>query len=133
MYEVPGVIESAGFAKEEVFPVLIEFQITDAAEPNQFHHMIAVAKLCAEALPFAYADGMPFEQAPADLYRCVLVSDIRYVIHAAAVGIAEGVVAEQIHGGLGMELMTKNVGTFRTDILAIGYVSYIQVGHRRPG
>jgi len=41
-------------------------------------------------------------------------------------------VADEVHRRLGMELLMKNVGTFRTDILTIRYVSYVQIGHVWP-
>ena len=71
----------------------------------------------------ADTDRVPFGHLSDDLHVGIFVVQFRDMIEPAAVDILIGIYMQHIERGVHLELFTKNVGTFGTDILAISYIS----------
>ena len=123
MNEVIHMLEPAGFAEEQVFDAALQFDIFDPLEPYQLALVGAIEERSAETLRFADTDGMPFGYFTDDLDVGVFILQFGNAIETAAVDILIRKDMQHIERSIHIELFTKNVGTFGTDILTIGYIS----------
>ena len=123
MDEVIGMIESAGFAEEQVLDVALQFDVLHALKPDQFALVGAVKEGGTEPLGAPDTDRMPFGDLTDDLDVRILVIQFGDTVEAAAVDVLIRELAQHIQRRTDVELSTKNVGTFGTDILAISYIS----------
>ena len=121
--EVIGMIESAGFAEEQVLDVALQFDVLRALKPDQFALVGGVKEGGTEPLGAPDTDRMPFGDFTDDLDVRILVIQLGDAVEAAAVDILIRELAQHIQRRTDVELSTKNVGTFGTDILAISYIS----------
>ena len=71
----------------------------------------------------ADTDCVPFSHYADDLNIRVLVFYLGYAVEAASVDLLVRVLPHDVQRGINLQLFTKNVGTFGTDILTIRYIS----------
>ena len=85
--------------------------------------MRAVKECGTQALRFTDSYRVPFGHFSDDLYVRVFVVQFCDAIEPTAVNILVRILTQHIERGANTKLRTKNVGTFGTDILTIGYIS----------
>ena len=123
MNKIVYMLESAGFAEEQVLHAALQLDVLHAFEPHQLTLMRPIEERRAQPLCLTDTYRVPFGDLTDDLHVRIFIVQFGDLVDSASVDILIGILPNQVERRMYAQLFTKNVGTLRTDILTICYIS----------